>query len=125
MKIISIFKNIKNKPVDKDLTLSDKLYRELLNRAVGYSKRVKSSALMKTFEIKDNKTFRSYIQEIRQNEKYKKIVCSEAGKDGGYWVANNKQEVQDTLDHLYKRSMEMLKTYSIIKKKLKKSVYNN
>lgn len=117
MKVISIFKKGKIKPAEKYLTLEDKLYLELKNRAVGYEKRVKSSVLMKTFEIKDNKTFRAYIQNIRQNDKYDKIVCSEAGKNGGYWIANNEDEIKDTMDHLYKRAMEMLKTYSIIKKK--------
>lgn len=117
MKFISIFKKGKNKPIDESFGLVDKLYQELEKNAVGYSKRVKSSVLMKTFEIKDNKTFRGYIQEIRQNPKYDRIVCSEAGHNGGYWIANNEKEIQNTMDHLYKRAMEMLKTYSMIKKK--------
>ena len=96
-----------------------KIYDYLKNNAVGYSKRVKSSALMKKFNINDNKTFRAYIQEIRQSEVLQKIICSESGKNGGYWIATNQKEIEETLDHLYKRAMEMLKTYSIIKNKSK------
>ena len=94
-----------------------KIYEYLKNNACGYSKRVKSSKLMQEFNINDNKVLRHHIQSIRQDETLQKIVCSEAGNKGGYWIANNEQEIQETLDHLYKRAMEMLKTYSIIKKK--------
>ena len=48
-----------------------------------------------------------------------KIICSEAGSNGGYWIATDYKEVRKTLDHLYKRSMEMLKNYSILKRKAK------
>ena len=98
-------------------SLDYNLYVYLKNNAVGYSKRVKSSILMKKFNIDDNKTLRKHIQKIRNDETLQKIVCSESGKNGGYWIANNEQEIQDTLDHLYKRAMEMLKTYNAIKKK--------
>ena len=91
----------------------------LKNNAVGYEKRVKSWVIMQEFGITDNKTFRGYIEEIRQSPVLQKIICSQAGQNGGYWVATNEQEVQDTLDHLYNRAMEMLKTYSIIRNKLK------
>lgn len=90
----------------------------LKSNAVGYENRLKSYVIMQKFGITDNKTFRGYIEEIRQSPVLQKIICSEAGQHGGYWVATNEQEVQDTLDHLYNRAMEMLKTYSIIKNKL-------
>lgn len=96
-----------------------KIYEYLKKNACGYSKRVKSSTLMQEFNINDNKTLRKHIQNIRQDETLQKIVCSESGKNGGYWVANNDKEIQDTLDHLYKRAMEMLKTYETIKRKAK------
>ena len=97
--------------------LDYKMYEYLKKNAVGYSKRVKSSILMKEFNINDNKTLRMHIQNIRNDEKLQKIICSEAGKNGGYWVATNEKEIQETMNHIYKRAMEMLKTYSIIKRK--------
>lgn len=96
-----------------------KIYEYLKKNAVGYEKRIKSSVLMKEFNINDNKTLRSYIENIRQSEKLQKIVCSEAGKNGGYWIPTNNEEISKTLEHLYKRSIEMLKTYSILKNKAK------
>lgn len=98
-------------------TMAYKIHDYLKRNAVGYDKRIKSGVIMREFNINDNKTFRSYIEEIRQSSVFQKIVCSEAGSHGGYWIAINEKEVEDTLDHLYKRALEMLKTYAIIKKK--------
>lgn len=123
MRIENLFKKIKinsqgeNKPNKKHSAKVYEIYQYMKKNAVGYSKRVKSSILMKEFNIEDNKTFRSIIEEIRQSEELQKIICSEAGKSGGYWIATNENEIKDTLDHLYKRSMEMLKTYSAIRNK--------
>lgn len=103
----------------KQRPLAYKIYNYLKENAVGYDDRVKADVLMKEFDINDNKTLRSYIQEIRESEILTKIICSEAGKDGGYWIATDYKEVRKTLDHLYKRSMEMLKNYSMLKRKAK------
>ena len=103
----------------KERPLAYKIYNYLKDNAVGYENRVKSDILMKEFNINDNKTLRSYIQEIRESGILIKIICSEAGNDGGYWIATDNKEVRKTLDHLYKRAIEMLKNYSILKRKAK------
>lgn len=117
MKKINIFKKAFKKPVEPRNELDDRIYHFLQKNAVGQEKRVKSGVLMKKFNIADNKTLRSHIENIRDNMNYELIICSEAGKDGGYWIATNNEEVFMTLEHFYKRSMKMLKTYSRIRKK--------
>lgn len=97
--------------------LTYRIYDFLKKEAVGYENRVKASVLMQEFDIRDNKTLRAYIEEIRDSDILDKIICSEAGSSGGYWVATSQDEVYQTLQHLYKRSMKMLKTYSKIKNK--------
>lgn len=97
--------------------LTYRIYDFLKKEAVGYENRVKASVLMQEFDIRDNKTLRAYIEEIRDSDILDKIICSEAGSNGGYWVATSQDEVYQTLQHLYKRSMKMLKTYSKIKNK--------
>lgn len=106
-----------NSNVEKHKPIIYQLYDYLKNNAIGYENRIKSGALMKEFNIPSNEIFRSYIQEIRQSDVLQKIVCSQAGFIGGYWIATNENEIKDTLNHLYNRSMEMLKTYSTIKRK--------
>lgn len=110
-------KNTILSPLEQQNDLTNKIYAFLINNALGYEKRVKSAMLMQEFNIKDNKTLRNYIEEIRCNDNYEKIICSESGNRGGYFVATNDEEVYLTLEHLYKRSMQMLKTYSKIRKK--------
>lgn len=97
--------------------LTYRIYDFLKKEAIGYENRVKASVLMQEFDIRDNKTLRAYIEEIRDSDILDKIICSEAGSSGGYWVATSQDEVYQTLQHLYKRSMKMLKTYSKIKNK--------
>lgn len=100
-------------------TIIYEIYNYLKENAVGYENRIKSNKLMEKFEIATNDTLRSYIQEIRQSCILQKIVCSQAGNNGGYWIATSEEEVEETLRHLYNRAMEMLKTYSKIKMKAK------
>lgn len=88
----------------------------LIKNCRGYENRQKAYQLMKIVNIQDHKTFRALIEEIRQDEN-EIFICSEAGRLGGYYIPTEYEEVQDTLNHLYKRSMEMLKTYSILKNK--------
>ena len=117
MKITKILKKPFKRPIEPRNDLNDKIYDYLRKNAVGHEKRVKSSVLMKEFNIEDNKTLRSYIENIRDNMDYELIICSEAGSKGGYWIATTEEEVMDTLKHLYKRSMKMLYTYSKLRKK--------
>ena len=98
-------------------TIIYEIYDYLKENAVGYKNRIKSNKLMEEFKIATNDTLRSYIQEIRQSCILQKIVCSQAGNNGGYWMATSEEEVEETLRHLYNRAMEMLKTYSKIKMK--------
>lgn len=98
-------------------TIIYEIYGYLKENAVGYENRIKSNKLMEEFGIATNDTLRSYIQEIRQSCILQKIVCSQAGNNGGYWIATSEEEVEETLKHLYNRAMEMLKTYSKIKNK--------
>jgi hypothetical protein len=114
---MGIFKKLFKGCIEPQNELNDKIYEYLRKNAVGHEKRVKSSVLMKEFNIQDNKTLRSHIEEIRDNMDYEFIICSEAGSKGGYWIATTEEEVIETLKHLYKRSMKMLYTYSKLRKK--------
>ena len=117
MKIRELLKKHKKSQLEPQNELNDKIYEYLRKNAVGRLKRVKSSVLMQKFNITDNKTLRSHIESIRDDMEYELIVCSEAGQQGGYWIATSDEEVTETLKHLYKRSMKMLYTYSKLRKK--------
>jgi len=93
------------------------LIEYLKNNCIGYDNRQKSNQLMKVVGIKDNKEFRTLIEDIRQS-KETIFICSEAGKTGGYWLPTTKEEVETTIDHLESRAWEMIKTAKILREKV-------
>lgn len=100
--------------------MEEMIYAYLVNNCVGYDNRVKARVLMNKFGINDNKTFRSYIQSIREDYQYPRVIGSQAGSDGGYWIIANKQEFDETVHHLYARAIEMQKCCKTMKKKWKR-----
>ena len=100
------------------------IYNYLIANCIGYDNRVKAKTIMKKFDIKDHKTFRKYVQAIREDYSYPKLIGSEAGKNGGYWIIKNKQEFDMAVHHLYARAIEMQKNCKIMKKKWKRGQEN-
>ena len=97
--------------------MEEQIYDYLINNCVGYNNRIKAYKLMRMFNIKDHKTFRAKIQNIRKNKSFKKLVGSEAGKNGGYWIIANKEEYDKTIFHHRERASEMTHTCEILMEK--------
>lgn len=114
MKKIEFIKN-----EEKHRPIVYQIYKHLKKECVGYDNRQKAWEIQKVFGIKDNEQFREYINEIRRSDVLQKFVCSQAGATGGYWIATNREETMMTMDHLYYRAMDMLKTVGTLKRKAK------
>lgn len=97
--------------------MKELLIEYLKNNCVGYDNRQKAYQIMKVVNVKDHKTFRNMIEDIRQS-KETIFICSEAGNDGGYWLPTTKEEVETTIDHLESRAYEMIKTAKILREKV-------
>ena len=97
--------------------MKELLIEYLKNNCVGYDNRQKAYQLMQVVNLKDHKTFRNLIEDIRQS-KETIFICSEAGKSGGYWLPTTKEEVETTIDHLEARAYEMIKTAKILREKV-------
>ena len=78
---------------------------------------------MKIIDITDHKTFRTIIERIRQDKK-KIFICSEAGKNGGYWIPTTIEEMDKTIDHIEARAYEMFKTAKNLREKKERSEKN-
>lgn len=76
---------------------------------------------MKKFGIEDHKTFRRHIQNIREDYEYDRLIGSEAGYGGGYWIIKDRKEFEETVHHLYARANEMKNNCKIMVKKWKRS----
>jgi threonine synthase len=97
--------------------MKELLIEYLKDNCIGYDNRQKAYQLMKIVDIKDHKTFRRMIEDIRQSDN-RIFICSEAGKDGGYWLPTTKEEIVTTIDHLESRAYEMIKTAKILREKV-------
>ena len=99
------------------MSKSIEIYNFLVDNCVGYEKRVKASSLMERFDISDHKTFRSYIESARNNPCLEYFIGSEAGKNGGYWIATNSFEKRKTILNLILRAKKMISNANTIRKK--------
>ena len=97
--------------------MEKQIYNYLLNNCLGYSNRIKGRKLMSIFNINDHKTLRSYIEKTRQDTEYEYLIGSEAGSNGGYFIVINDKEKQLSINHIYLRAEEQLKTYENMKGK--------
>ena len=101
--------------------MEEMLVEYLYQNCKGYDNKKKAYQLMKIISIKDHKTFRNIIENIRQADN-EIFICSQAGKDGGYWIPTEKWEIEETVGHLRKRAYEMLKTADRLEKKAQKEM---
>ncbi len=98
------------------------IYNYLLQNHIGYENRVKANVLMNIFGINDNKTFRSYIAEARNDIECTYFIASKAGSKGGYWIATKEQDRDITLRNLFLRAIRITKT---ARKMKGKKLYEN
>lgn len=103
--------------------MEEMLVEYLYKNCKGYDNRKKAYQLMRIIGIKDHKTFRSIIENIRQADDGI-FICSEAGQQGGYWIPTEKYEMETTVAHLRKRAYEMLKTAKRLEKKAQEGIKN-
>ena len=94
----------------------NEIYTFLLMRVIGYENRVKAGVLMNITGIKDHKTLRRIIEELRL-EKGKAIIGSEAGSNGGYYICETEEEKQKTINHFKHRAGQMYKIAHILEGK--------
>ena len=98
------------------MTKKEIIYTYLLFNAMGYENRVKAQVLMNISGIRDHKSFRAIIEELRL-EKGKAIIGSEAGSNGGYWICDTEEEKQKTINHFKHRAGQMYKIAHILERK--------
>lgn len=93
------------------------IYEYLLKNALGFNNRIKGKQLMIVFDINDHKTLRSYIENIRQDEKYEYLIGSEAGKGGGYYIPIGSDEKYLSIRHIRLRAREQERTCQNMERK--------
>lgn len=94
--------------------MKDRIYVYLVNNAKGKENRIKANKLMKEFEIKDNKTFRKYIQEINRDKRCLSLIGAVSGKQGGYFIPISEEEKEEVINNRRYRANQMLRECHIM-----------
>lgn len=94
--------------------MEELIYAYLINHCIGHKNRVKGNVLQKQFGIKDNKTFRRIIDNIRRNENYRYAVMSKSNYRGGYWIATSQKEIDSVADDFKRRAKYIENTSEMI-----------
>ena len=97
--------------------MEELIYAYLINHCIGYKNRVKGNVLQKQFGIKDNKTFRRIIDNIRRNENYRYAVMSKSNYQGGYWIATTQEEIDAVAGDFKRRAKYIESTGEVISNK--------
>ena len=101
--------------------IEDAVYTYLTKNHRGKNNLIKNKELRKLFGIKDDKTMREIIQNIREDETYTEIIGSISGNSGGYYTCTDELEVQKTINNIKHRAKEMLKMCKILENKMEVS----
>ncbi len=106
------------------MTKEEQIYDYLCKYCVGKDNRVKNYELRKKFNVLGDKSLRKIIENIRLNSDMKEIVASIAGPDGGYWIANSKEDCEETINHLENRARMMVELSEVIYGKMERKYEN-
>ena len=95
------------------------IYNYMVDYHVGKNRMIKNKELRKKFGIKDDRTLREKMQNIRESEDYPLVIGSKSGKNGGFYICSTEAEIQETIDNIKHRAKQMLKMCDTLKWKRK------
>lgn len=101
--------------------MEEKVYEYLINNHVGREKMIKNRSLRDLFNIHSDKTMRKVIQNIREDKNFSKIVGSVSGKNGGFYICQTDEEIEETIDNIKHRANQMLRMCYVLDWKREKS----
>jgi hypothetical protein len=96
----------------------ERALRRVLSFHVGEAKAIGRQELMDAlagmgFRMADDRPVRALINELRKRGE---LICSKGGTGGGYWLAANREEMEEYLEHeVHPRAMDLLETEKALK----------
>lgn len=100
--------------------LEEQIYEYLLNYHLGKENLIKNKDLKAKFHINGDKSLRKIIQNIRENKQFSKIVGSVSGKSGGFYICQNEDEIEETINNIKHRANQMLRMCHILNWKMER-----
>lgn len=94
--------------------LEEQIYTYLLNYHLGKENLIKNKDLRAKFHVNSDKSLRKIIQNIRENKQFSQIIGSVSGKNGGFYICESEEEIQETINNIKHRANQMLKMCYIL-----------
>lgn len=98
--------------------MEERVYEYLLNNHLGKERMIKNRTLRDLFNIGSDKSMRKVIQNIREDKNFSKIIGSVSGKNGGFYICQNDEEIEETINNIKHRASEMYRMCHILEWKM-------
>lgn len=92
-----------------EIDVEGMVYAYLCQYHRGKESMIKNKDLRKLFGIRSDKSMRKIIQNIQSDKSYTKVIGSEAGKKGGYYICTTKEEIEETIKDKRHRANAILR----------------
>lgn len=89
--------------------MEQEVYDYLILNHVGKENLIKNKDLRLMFNVGSDKALRKIIQNIRESKDYPKVIGSVSGKSGGFYICDNEEEIQETINNIKHRANQMLR----------------
>lgn len=100
--------------------LEEQIYEYLLNYHLGKQNLIKNKDLRAKFHVNSDKSLRKIIQNIRENKTFSQVVGSLSGKNGGFYICETEEEIEETINNIKHRANQMLKMCYVLNWKRKR-----
>ena len=94
--------------------MEQQIYDYLCSNCIGKDNLIKNRVLRGLFGIRSDRTLRKVIQNIREDSSYKRIIGSESGRKGGFYICDTKEETIETINNIKHRANKMLRMTHIL-----------
>ncbi len=98
--------------------MEERVYKYLLNNHVGRENMIKNRSLRDLFDIHSDKAMRKVIQNIREDKNFPRIIGSVSGKRGGFYICDNEEEIEETINNIRYRAGQMYRMCHILEWKM-------
>ena len=94
--------------------MEQEVYDYLVEHHVGKDNLIKNKELRIRFNVGSDKSLRKIIQNIRKSREYPEVIGSVSGKSGGFYICDNEEEIQETIDNIKHRANQMLRMCHVL-----------
>lgn len=102
------------------IMLENQIYEYLLNYHLGRNNLIKNKDLRARFNVSSDKSLRKIIQNIREDKQFSKIIGSVSGKNGGFYICETDEEIEETIKNIKHRANQMLRMCYVLNWKKKR-----